>query len=465
MCGIIGSNFHSAVELNERLKLIIHRGPDFNNIIEHQGFMLGHCRLAIQDLSNNCRQPYQEDKLAMVYNGELWNNCLQELQHLKDQFIFHSESDTEYLFYGFESYGSEIFAKLDGVFGVAFVNDNGLYLARDFIGEIPLYYYHNKEKFFFASELKAFAGLSSQYIKLLLPGHFLHFKKDHTITITQYYNLPNQEITDNKETIIANFKPLLISAVKKRIPKEVPYCVLLSGGIDSTIIAYLLQQENSKIEAFTIHLDIGADKKKLSNDLYFARMAAKAINIKLNEVIMTEQNVLDSLEETVKVIEDKSWTQVSSGLPHLLMGKFIQNNSNFKVIFSGSGSDEIFASYPSQKRWQWQDDQYDKGRRGLVSNIHKTNTIRENKCLMASSKEIRSPFLDRDFIEYALNIPIKYRFDNKRMKPMLRYAFQDQLPKELVWREKVCEGLGVGIEEIIKSKKSEIKEIFERHYK
>ena len=131
---------------------------------------------------------------------------------------------------------------------------------------------------------------------------------------------------------------------------------------------------------------------------------ARFLEIKLEEVIINDKSVVDNLYRTVEIIEDGSWTQVASGVSCLMLAEAIHD---YKVVFSGSGSDEIFASYPNQRRWQWKDDQYDDARRNLIGNIHKTNVIRENKCFMNSSIEIRLPFLDIDFIDYALNIDWK----------------------------------------------------------
>ena len=272
--------------------------------------------------------------------------------------------------------------------------------------------------------------------------------------------MPKTKTTDNKNEICINLRLLLEKAVKIRIPKEVNFTTLLSGGIDSTIITYLLKIHKPDLEAYTIHLGDDLSSKR-NNDLYFAREAAKWLNIKLNEIIITKEDVEREIDNTIKVIEDDSWTQVASGVCHLLMCKNI--NQKYKVVFSGSGSDEIFASYPSEKRWQWKDDQYDDARRRLITNLHKNNIIRENKCLMNYSFELRSPFLDKDFIKYGINIPIQYRYENSRMKPMLRYAFPE-IPKHLLWREKVCEGEGVGVDPIIKEKKQYIKDKYKELY-
>jgi len=449
MCGIVGSNFHDFSIVENALTSISHRGKDCFQVVNLNNFIIGANRLSIQDLSPNSNQPlFNEDKsICIAYNGELWTNK------------YNLNSDIQAVLKYYEEYNENMFKMLDGMFAIAIWNKNKLILARDYIGEIPIYYHYNNGKLCFGSELKAFKEFNCSEIKLIQPGHYLVLENN-ILWEHKYYTLPEQEITDDKETIIHNFRSILETATKKRIPKEVDYAVLLSGGIDSTIITYLLAKENPNLQAFTVHLGDDKSSKRI-NDLYYAREVSKWLNIKLNEVIISEQDVLDTIEETIKVIEDKSWTQVASGLSHILMAKQIEGK--FKVVFGGGGSDELFASYPSQKRWSWKDDQYDGARKNLIKNIHKNNIIRENKSLLWKTIELRSPFLDKDFVEYAINIPIKYRLEKGRMKPILRYAFPE-IPEHILWREKICEGEGVGVDPILKDKKDDIKAIYNKFY-
>lgn len=447
MCGIVGSNFHYLESAQKALDKIKHRGPDQSDIIQLNNFIIGANRLAIQDIESS-NQPLYEDGTYMVYNGELWNGTCD------------IKSDGKWILSQYNKLGPEVFSKMDGMFALCILDNNKFILARDFIGEIPLYYYHENENFCFASEIKAFKELGiDSGIKQVPPGSTLIFENN-SLEIKTWYSLPKTEIKDSKEAIITKFRSLLDVAVEKRIPKEVNFTTLLSGGIDSTIIAFLLKQHKPDLEAYTICLGNNLSARN-SNDLYFAREAAKWLDIKLNEIIITEQDVLDNIEKTVNIIEDKVWTQVASGVCHILMAEKI--DKKYKVVFSGGGSDEIFASYPSQKRWQWRDEQYDDARRGLIKNLHKNNIIRENKCLMAYSFELRSPFLDKNFVDYAINVPIEYRYENKRMKPLLRYAFPE-IPEKLLWREKVCQGEGVGVDPILKENKSKIKDIYDLVY-
>lgn len=466
MCGFIGSNFHNKDQISKALEIIKSRGPDSTGIANTGNFIIGSNRLAIQDLSPLANQPMNFDDTYIVYNGELWNNNenIKEIIKLKQEYNIISNSDTEILLKGFHKYHANIFSIIEGIFGTAIIKNNEVWLARDWIGEIPVYYYFENGKFIFGSEIKAILeilNVPTKLIKLLDPGTYIHFKDDN-IQIHKYYTLPETEITDEKEVIIKNFRSLMEISIKKRIPKEVPYTVLMSGGIDSSVIAYLLKQHNPNLEAFTICLGNNSKSVK-NNDLYFARIAAKHLNIKLNEIYITEDDVLNCIDLAVYVAEDKSWTQISSAVGHLLMAKEIQKHG-YKVVFSGSGMDEIAGSYSMIRRYQWKDDQFDKARKNLIKNLHKNNIIRENKCMLKYSQEIRSPFLDKEFVEYGVNIPIKYRFENKKMKPIIRYAFEDVLPKEIVWREKVPEGEGCGIEKLIKDNKENIIKIYQKYY-
>lgn len=460
MCGIFGSNYKEYEDAERARESIEYRGPDSNKTIKFGDFWLSHNRLWIQDISSFSNQPFSYKDSIIVYNGELWND--QDISFIETK----STGDVEKIASAIYHYGIDSISKLNGMFAFAFIKDNILHLGRDHIGEIPIYYYSNNGKFCFASEIKAIMAFDSEIpvkeIKLLSPGSYLTFK-DKSVSIVKYYSIPNEIINDSKEDIIKNLRDLVEKAVYTKIPSEVPYTVLLSGGIDSSIIAALLAKVNPNIEAFTVSLN-GVCKKKLNNDLYYARQMAKHLNIKLNEVVLTEEDIINNIYSTVNVIEDKSWTQVSSGLPHLAMAAEIKKHG-YKVVFSGSGSDELFASYPTEKRWSFYDDKYHEARHNLINKIHKTNAIRENKCMMKYSQEIRSPFLERKLVEYAINIPVQYRFDNKRMKPMLRYAFTDLIPSDILWREKVCEGDGVGIESLIKAQKDNIINHYKKVFK
>ncbi len=449
MCGIIGSNFHTKSQLQLALNTIQSRGPDASDLQQGFNFTLAANRLAIQKPNLNISPILQNNNSFFLYNGELWNS------HSKDLI------DSQLVFNIIQASGTSALHTLKGMFAFAYETKDFLLLARDKIGEIPLYYSHQNNQFCFASEKKALTSLGIKNISLLDKGSYLIFKNNE-ITITSYYSIPEYIVTDSKEEIIHNIRHFLTKAVADRVPQEVDYCCLLSGGIDSSINAYLLKQHNPNLQAYTVHVgDLKSSKK--ANDLYYARLMANFLNIPLTEIILTPENVENLLEETVYTIEDHSWTQTASGLACLALAKKIKQDNKYKVVFSGSGMDELAASYPNQKRWQWRDDQYNQARRNLINNLHKNNIIRENKCFLHESLEIRTPYLDIDFVEYFINLPIQYRFENKRMKPLLRYAFPE-LPQEVLWREKVAMGEGCDLDRLLKPQKDTIKQIYDKFY-
>lgn len=471
MCGIFGSNYKKLEDVERASKVMNNRGPDFNKIIKRGNFYLAHNRLSIQDLSSRSNQPYEYKDSVMVYNGELWND--QTIDFFNN--TFETTGDVERFSKFLYCFDLHNLADINGMFAFAFLKDDILTLGRDIAGEIPLYYYHLKNKFVFASEIKAIKEFDDtiplKEIKLFPPRTYAKLKGEELI-FTQYYSFPNVILSDSEEELSLNFKDLLIQAVKTKVPSDVPYTVLLSGGIDSSILTYILHQINPNIEAFTISLDTYTKKVK-SNDLHHAKVMANYLNIKLNAILINEVDVLSKINTAVEVIEDKSWTQISSAVPHLYLAEEIAKHG-YKVVFSGSGADELFASYSTSKQWNYtKDADYDADRRKLINHLHKNNTIRENKCMMKFSQEIRAPFLEKNFIEYALNIDPKFRlgFDPKnpkqvkRMKPILRKAFAGLLPDEVLWREKVPEGEGVGIEEIVKLQKDNIIAHYKKVYK
>lgn len=425
------------------LETIKNRGPDFQKIEKVDNFYFGAARLAIQNLGSEYNQPMFYKNCVLLYNGELWNQP-EDGKYIIDSFLNKKENS---------------FIQLDGMFAFSIYYEGALYLVRDYIGEIPIYYYADNNKFAFASELKAMMalGLKRKDVKLLEPGHYIKFKN--SMEIHQYSKLDETPITDPQEVIIPKLRSLLIAAVEKRIPKEVNYSVMLSGGIDSTIITYLLSQINPNVIAYTIH--VGDDGRKVkTNDLYFARKAAEWLKIELKEIIIDEEYVLNHIEETVKIIEAYSWTQNASGLCHIAMAKHIKE----KVVFGGSGPDEYFAAYSQSKRWNYKtDEDYNRDRKSLIKNINKNNIIRENKCLLSNSIELRSPYLQRELVEYAVNIDPKYRLLNKQTKPLLRMAFSE-IPEELLWRGKIPEGEGSDLDRLLHTQKDEIKQIYKRIY-
>jgi asparagine synthase (glutamine-hydrolysing) len=235
---------------------------------------------------------------------------------------------------------------------------------------------------------------------------------------------------------------------------DVPICTILSGGIDSVITTYLLSKRKPDIQAFVVSM---GDGNTINDDIKYARIAAKEFGVNLNEIILTEKDVLDSIEETLYVIEQARWQNLGSAIAQVALGRKI-NEMGFKVVFSGDLSDEIWGSYGHIQAFHWRPEDYDKARRKLVEDVHKTNFLTTNQSIMwGGTVEVRTPYSWRPFVEYSLNIPPLYQKENNHMKPLLREAFRGEISDELLWRPKVFFAKGARTGELIEAQKETLK--------
>lgn len=463
MCGIIGGNwFISEEQTSTHLNKIIHRGRDASKVDKVDNFYIGHNRLSIQDLSSSANQPmWNEDKsVCIVYNGELWGS--EYTKNLKDSITipFKTKSDTEIILNAYLEFGTDSFKDLDGMFSFAIVDNtlNKIFVVRDYVGELPLWYaIDNDGKLVFCSEKKGLpiSELYEKQIKAIYPGTFLEYdyKTLEYKTIT-YYTLPNEIINDDRETIVKKIRTSLEEAVKVKMISDVPICTILSGGIDSVITTYLLSKINPNIEAFVVSMGDGDTK---NDDIKYARIAAKEFGVKLHEIILTEKDVEDAIKETLYVIEQSRWQNVGSAIAQIALGKRI-NELGFKVVFSGDLSDEIWGSYGHIQAFHWRPEDYDKARRKLVEDVHKTNFLTTNQSIMwGGTVEVRTPYSWRPFVEYTLNIPPLYQKENGHMKPLLRAAFKGEISDELLYRPKVFFAKGARTGEMMEAKKDILK--------
>ena len=463
MCGIIGGNwFTSSKQAHTQLQKIIHRGRNASIVDEIDSVFVGHNRLSIQDLSSAANQPmWNEDKtVCIVYNGELWDSIeTSELKKsLKTKFI--TKSDTEIILNAYCELGTKSFELLDGMFSFCIVDSkiNKIFVVRDYVGELPLWYaIDNDGKLVFCSEKKGLpiSELYEKQVKAVYPGTYIeyNYKTLEHQTIT-YYKLPNQIINDDRETIVKNIRVLLEEAVKVKMVSDVPICTILSGGIDSVITTYILSKINPNIEAFVVSMGDGDTK---NDDIKYARIAAKEFGVKLHEIILTEDDVINAIPETLYVIEQARWQNLGSAIAQVALGKKI-NELGFKVVFSGDLSDEIWGSYGHIQAFHYKPEDYDKARRKLVQDVHKTNFLTTNQSIMwGGTVEVRTPYSWRPFVEYGLNIPPLYQKENGHMKPLLRAAFKGEISDELLFRPKVFFAKGCRTGDLIEARKETLK--------
>lgn len=463
MCGIIGGNwFTSKQQTNTHLQKIIHRGRDASKVEKIGNFFIGHNRLSIQDLSDTANQPmWNGDKtICIVYNGELWDS--QYTKDLRERITipFRTKSDTEIILNGYEQFGVDVFKELDGMFSFAIVDTkiDKVFLVRDYVGELPLWYgINNDGKLVFCSEKKGLplSDLYEKQVKAIYPGTYLEYNYKTLEHSTQtYYKLPNEIINDDRDTIVSKIRTMLEDAVRVKMVSDVPICTILSGGIDSVITTYILSRIKPDIQAFVVSMGDGDTK---NDDIKYARIAAKEFGVKLHEIILTEKDVEDAIEETLYVIEQSRWQNVGSAIAQIALSKKI-NELGFKVVFSGDLSDEIWGSYGHIQAFHYKPEDYDKARRKLVEDVHKTNFLTTNQSIMwGGTVEVRTPYSWRPFVEYTLNIPPLYQKEGGHMKPLLRAAFKGEISDELLYRPKVYFAKGCRTGDMMEAKKDILK--------
>lgn len=467
MCGIIGGNNYNSSSIKEGLNNILHRGRD-NSTIEKVGdFYFAHNRLSIQDLSEFANQPlWNEDKtVCIVYNGELWGSKLTDKLKSKITIPFRTTSDTEIILNSYLEFGVDSFKDLDGMFSFCIIDTRSktAYLVRDYIGELPFWYSIDKltNKLAFCSEKKGLplSDIYMKSVKTVYPGTYVEYNYETLYhSVKTYYELPNEIIEHDRDTIIKNIRSLLGEAVESKMISDVPICTLLSGGIDSVITTYLLSKLYPKLEAFVVTTEGGSDIK-------FARIAAKEFGIKLHEIHMTNDEIMNSIDTTLYVTELTKWQNIGSALATIKLGEEI-NKHGFKVVFSGDLSDEIWGSYGHIQAFHYTPETYDIARRKLIKDVHKGNFPSQNQSMMwGGTVEIRTPYSWRPFVEYSLNIPPLYQNEKGHMKPLLREAFKGEISDELLWRKKVwfAQGAGTsdGIEKIKDTLKDRLKNQFQ----
>ena len=494
MCGILGgNNFNDIQEVKNGLASIMHRGTDGNVIFhfEKNDFYMSHNRLSIQDLSESANQPLisDDEKFVLAFNGEMWKPFFRKFNSkLRKKYNFKTErSDSELLLYYLIDNRDNILEsmnKLDGMFCFAFydVERNELTLGRDFIGRLPLYYAFENDKIVFSSEVKGIQSAKPEYkfynvdrsrkppegqeekIKVVEPGTIVTLSENligaTSCEIKRWndfkpeFNPENPTLYTRSETDLtllegedlgidyyaSEFRKRLEKAVDDELISDTPICTILSGGIDSTIITYLLKKKNPDIEAFVVNVTSNR-KQTLKDDLYYAKIAANELGVRLHEVNVSKDDIENNLKESIWASETHKWTQVSPAVAQLFLSWEIRDKG-YKVVFGGEGADEIFASYGDVKRFCWPDPlAWHQKRVNLINNLHKNNLIRTNKAMMYGGKvELRTPFLNKEVIDFGLRIPTRYRdeADGKGniMKYVLRKAFEGEISEELLWRPK-----------------------------
>jgi len=523
MCGIFAlfNNQHFEQQyVKECFEKGKSRGPEYSEYLElNENLDFGFHRLAINGLNENSNQPMCIDNITLICNGEIYN--FQELFEIIGQKPV-TNSDCEIIIHLYKRFGIEYtLSLLDGYFSfVIYDQRNGyenssIYIARDAYGVRPLYILkpisisENKvpNLFAVASELKMLSGLLNNIVKVFEddspyhieqypPGTYSKLQLNNPnekhgyrgLDVVEYnFNVyakkfatfaftPHTDLTDRFSTpgeyygIYSNIYYSLSNAVKKRVvgTTDRPIACLLSGGLDSSLISALVAKHyDQRLETYSIGMPGGEDLK-------YARMVADHIGSKHTEIIMSEDDFFNAIPEVIKVIESYDTTSVRASVGNYLVSKYISQNSKAKVIFNGDGSDELTGGYlyfhaaPDALS-------FDREVKRLLSDIHYFDVLRSDKSISSNGLEPRTPFLDREWVQMYLSIPLKYRFTPGKMeKWLLRKSVEimapDLLPNEVLWRTKEAFSDGVSSQskswyEIITERIDELSENYDDQLK
>jgi asparagine synthase (glutamine-hydrolysing) len=484
MCGIV-SIFNiqeqtpelrqKALRMSQKIR---HRGPDWSGIYCGGSAILAHERLSIVDPESGKQPLFSPDKKeVLAVNGEIYNH--QEIRKLYPDYAFQTGSDCEVilaLYRDWKKNGkipSEVPAlieQLSGIFAFALYDaeDDCFLIARDPIGVIPLYIgYDADNKVYVASELKALEGQCDSY-EPFLPGHYVYSerkKSNGKPAMQKYYSrkwmtetpISKQKAETKAEKIfkekstVEDIREALTDAVKRQLMSDVPYGVLLSGGLDSSVISAIAEkysehrvENNGETKAWWPRLHSFAVGLKGAPDLAKARLVAEHIGTVHHEINYTIQEGLDAIRDVIYFIETYDVTTVRASTPMYLLARVIKS-MGIKMVLSGEGADEIFGGYLYFHRAP-NADEFHKETVRKLSKLYMYDCLRANKSLSAWGVEGRVPFLDKEFLDVAMNIEPELKMcpGETIEKKVVREAFSDMLPAEVAWRQKEQFSDGVG---------------------
>jgi asparagine synthase (glutamine-hydrolysing) len=436
MCGIAGVFLKPSIEDVERmLSKLIHRGPDGQGIKNLPTGTLGHTRLAILDVAGG-HQPMGVDDTWITFNGEIYNYRELAREFLKGESL-RTHSDTEVILYLYRKFGPRCVKLLDGMFAFAIVDHDGLFMARDPLGIKPIYCGEHDGAFYFASEVKALSEVTNT-IHEFPAGYWLHSRTGwHS-----YFDVDSMpKDVNHGSDAIRSIRLVLEDAVRKRLLADVPVGISLSGGLDSSIVAVLANQEIEHLHSFAVGMEG-------SEDLAAANKMAGILGTHHHERIYTEREMLAALPKVIYHLESFDPALVRSAIPNFFLADMA--SKYVKVILTGEGADEIYAGYDYfhsiESPDALQEEMID-----ITAALHNTNLQRADRIAMAFGLEARVPFLDIQSIALGLSLPAEQKDHRDRpAKYLLRQAFCDDLPPEILNRPKQKFSKGAGSSDIIR---------------
>lgn len=458
MCGIIGAfdlKGRSSIIRPLVLKMskkVRHRGPDWSGVFSNDQVILSHERLAIVDPKSG-RQPLlnKEENLVLAINGEIYNH--QQLKKNYPDYNFLTELDSEVILALYQEKGVDFIEELNGIFAFCLydIENDSYFIARDHIGIIPLYLGWDEEgTLFVASELKALEGVCVKYEEFK-PGHYIYSKDGQQMQRWYKRDWEHYENVKDNPADLDVLRKGLEDAVHRQLMSDVPYGVLLSGGLDSSIIAAITKKFASKrIEsedketAWYPQLHSFAVGLKGSPDLIAAQKAADHIGTVHHEINFTIQEGLDAVRDVIYHLETYDVTTIRASTPMYLLARVIKS-MGIKMVLSGEGSDELFGGYlyfhKAPNAQSFHEETVRK-----IGKLHLYDCLRANKSMSAWGIEARVPFLDKEFMDIAMTFnPEEKMATNGRMeKWSLRKTFESYLPESIAWRQKEQFSDGVG---------------------
>ena len=458
MCGIVAildvkaqtkALREKALRMSQKIR---HRGPDWSGVYCGGSAILAHERLSIVDPESGGQPLFSPDrKQILAVNGEIYNH--QDIRRrYAGHYDFQTGSDCEVILALYLEKGIDFLEDLSGIFAFVLYDEerDEFLIARDPIGVIPLYIgYDDNGMVYVASELKALEGQCERY-EPFLPGHYYWSKQP---GMQRYYRrdwMQYDAVKDNDASVEA-IRDALESAVKRQLMSDVPYGVLLSGGLDSSVISAIAEkysemriEDDSQTKAYWPRLHSFAVGLKGAPDLAKARLVADHIGTVHHEINYTIQEGLDAIRDVIYYIETYDVTTVRASTPMYLLARVIKS-MGIKMVLSGEGADEIFGGYLYFHKAPTAKDFHEETVRKL-SKLHLYDCLRANKSLAAWGVEGRVPFLDKEFLDVAMRTNPKAKMCPGQTieKKIVREAFAELLPEEVAWRQKEQFSDGVG---------------------
>ena len=458
MCGIVGifqikqqteELRAKALKMSQKLR---HRGPDWSGIYVGGSTILTHERLSIVDPQSGGQPLYSPSrKQVLAVNGEIYNH-----QNIRSRYVgnyeFQTGSDCEVILALYRDKGIHFLEELNGIFAFALYDEerDEFLIARDAIGVVPLYIGKDRDGLLYvASELKALEGFCDEY-EPFLPGHYYWSREGE---MRRWYNRDwmKYEAVKNNESSMTRLHDALEAAVSRQLMSDVPYGVLLSGGLDSSVISAIAKKHaglrvetDNQSEAWWPQLHSFAVGLKGSPDLIKAREVAEHIGTVHHEIHYTIQEGLDAIRDVIYYIETYDVTTVRASTPMYLLARVIKS-MGIKMVLSGEGADEVFGGYLYFHKAPNAEAFHEETVRKL-NKLYLYDCLRANKSLSAWGVEGRVPFLDKEFLDVAMRLnPIDKMCPGTTIeKRIVREAFGELLPESVAWRQKEQFSDGVG---------------------